>query len=1132
MILYVIQDFKSYVFPVFSGMGKIRIDTAEWRVYESKNGFKIRPATGWIRSEDEVDEETELFRHRESGMLCRFYCLPFSDGYPEFRKHRIPETEIVISNDIEADIYLQTGILSKSEIRIDFENARILDTGANPIVSCNGQVASSHRIYHGCVYRFLNVQIVFADGFFMMNAPKNLYTDLSEWTSEIIGTVLHLKPARRPESEYRFCEKQSALDVNLPELKPVFRPVRTPLLLSLGPALTMSAASLAGGILNYQTGILNGRPGRELLPGLLLPAVMMASVLFWYPLQRLYDIRKTKKEAAKRSTAYRNGLSAIRKACDEYMALYCKGERQAFLSAEALFYKWNKSGTCWSKRTFHHDWLLDRIGVGEQPLPINFSRQSQLPADHVQEPEVNELMNAYRTCANLPVKINLAAHKKIIYITDSPTSGFQQFVLRICLNHHPDELKIGILCNTHDYNQFAWLRLIPHLQSGRTEESRFLTDQKEEAENWHHILEQIGPAHFLFINLKNEKTVRIGYDKMTEIVFTDIPSIPHDVELCIRETEGTVQTGSTFCTYQKDPVVPYDPYSFFRLLADSNTALNHPSPHDWLSLLDHRELLKSDILRNWNHNCAGSGLNIPVGFDENGDVITIDLSENGIGPHGLIAGMTGSGKSEFLMTLILSLAVFFSPREVQVAIVDFKGGGAAHVFCNPAFQLPHLVGTISNLETEEIMRAFFSFQNECRRRELLFQKMSDYTGKSIMNLAQYQRVWEKRYGIPYIGELVMIIDEFAELKAQYPQYMSDMISIARIGRSLGIHLILVTQKPAGIIDEQIWSNCRFKICLKVQSKQDSIEVLHQTEASTITEPGEFYWLCDGRLNHGYSAYTHAAADLYLPAVKLIKKGKQEIKYRQRKEMMQIDYVLDLIGRIELKERLRPLWLPPLSPSVRTSAALAYEIGIFDDISEGTQEPWIYDTEKDTVMLVYGNDRNEREAFLMSLICALGGFNNADFVLLDLYGNLFLKAEELCLNCCLGTEEQQVSDLFERLMERKDFSGTKMIVLINDYSLLVSTSDTIRRSLAFLIEHADHYGLNFILFVTAVHSVPYHLKAQAGTVVALKNDNQQELSNLFEKNIKMRISDNGYCLVKKKKILPAVYHLAQMPKGER
>lgn len=168
------------------------------------------------------------------------------------------------------------------------------------------------------------------------------------------------------------------------------------------------------------------------------------------------------------------------------------------------------------------------------------------------------------------------------------------------------------------------------------------------------------------------------------------------------------------------------------------------------------------------------------------------------------------------------MVINYSPKKINFILIDFKGG----LLVNRLRDLPHVKKVITSLD-EKIETEFEYLRDELIRREKI---LSEYGENNIIG-------FNKKYPGERIPSLMIIIDEFAEMKARFPEYMKDIMSIARIGRTLEVHLLLSTQKPLGVVDDQIYANSRYKFCLRVNDKFESQEILNIPDASKIQYPG-------------------------------------------------------------------------------------------------------------------------------------------------------------------------------------------------------------------------------------------------------------------------------------------------------
>lgn len=215
---------------------------------------------------------------------------------------------------------------------------------------------------------------------------------------------------------------------------------------------------------------------------------------------------------------------------------------------------------------------------------------------------------------------------------------------------------------------------------------------------------------------------------------------------------------------------------------------------------------------------TAKGFRAPIGVGEHG-AMSLDLVKDG--PHGLVGGTTGSGKSEFLRSLVAGLAANNDPTRLNFLLIDFKGG-AAFAACE---RLPHTIGTVSNLDEQLADRALRALEAEMNRRMVLFSQ----AGEGIDNLDAYLATGPAEA----MPRLLLVVDEFAMLAKDYPDVLSALVSVAAVGRTLGVHMVLATQRPAGVVNDDILANTNLRVALRVQSRDDSTSVIGVPGAAAI-----------------------------------------------------------------------------------------------------------------------------------------------------------------------------------------------------------------------------------------------------------------------------------------------------------
>ncbi len=502
----------------------------------------------------------------------------------------------------------------------------------------------------------------------------------------------------------------------------------------------------------------------------------------------------------------------------------------------------------WNKNIGDDDYYSIRLGLGHIPFTVPIT----IPKDKfVMEQDKLSLLpkkfkRKYNRLRDVPICIDLFKGKWIGVISTCHTNLVNLlwvFSIMTCGNIAPDCVKIAILNSnlTFKYSEIDFLKWLPQF---RDKEEHFICYDRDRVEeflcDFNRIYRLPENKGIKWVILTDDSKIIPGYfcendDIMLVLFANNFSDVPKGAVYVIQddnEFRGIINISDNNLRQE----VIFDTLNYneankcVRILASLNQKKDKASiPVPVKVTLP--ELFEADIFNekyvcdNWNRNSTIESLRVPIGLSENNRLIFLDPHEKAHGPHGLVAGMTGSGKSELLQTFIISLAIRYSPRDVVFFLIDYKGGGMANLFKN----LPHLAGSISNLSGNMIYRAMVSIRSENERRQKLF------LDAKVNSIREYQKRYNSGYLQIPLPHMFIIIDEFAELKREQPEFMKELISVAQVGRSLGVHLILATQKPSGTVDDNILSNSRFRICLRVQDKQDSNDMLHKPDAAYI------YW---------------------------------------------------------------------------------------------------------------------------------------------------------------------------------------------------------------------------------------------------------------------------------------------------
>ena len=434
----------------------------------------------------------------------------------------------------------------------------------------------------------------------------------------------------------------------------------------------------------------------------------------------------------------------------------------------------------------------------------------------------------------------------------------------------------------------------------------------------------------------------------------------------------------------------------------------------------------ADIAARWAATPGGRSTRALLGVGPDGPV-TVDLRRDG--PHTLIAGTSGAGKSELLQTLVGSLAANNAPDALNFVLVDYKGGSAF----GPCRELPHCVGMVTDLDGHLANRALASLSAELRRREGI---LAEADAKDI------EDYWAITGG--RLPRLVIVIDEFATLVEEVPEFVTGVVGIGMRGRSLGVHVVLATQRPGGVVSSEMRANLNLRICLRVTSTDESTDVVSVPDAARISRlhPGRAYVrtghsdlsvLQCARVGWPRSAPAEgsAPAEVTVSRRRFVDLGRARPVAETADEGHDGDTDLTtLVAAIRTAAGVAGLsapaspWLPALPPVVTTAqldsgaarSPVAAVVGLADHPSSQAQTPYVLDLERTGSLVIAGMARSGRSTALRALGAGLAsGAGPADLHLYALdYGNRSLAALAALPHCgaCVDGDEP---DRVERLL---------------------------------------------------------------------------------------------------------------------
>lgn len=791
------------------------------------------------------------------------------------------------SNDI---VYNYLNIVSKDHAVIEKKegNYWIVNKSPNGTYVNASKIESKTKLEFGDYINILGLHMIFLGSILAIDMQEKAITicnnKLMPYIASEEETVLLRKEKKESSGKVlyhrapRNYEKLDDKSVEIEDPPEKSQPKQQSLMMAVGPSLTMALPMLLGCMMMvYASSSEGGGSSLYMYSGLIMSVSSALLGTVW----SIVNIRAQKKEEREkeelRFSAYSKYLLEKTEEIKEKYNNTSKKLEEMYPAASVCLDYNEKGSILWNRNRTHEDFLTHRLGIGDIPFgaPIEISpKRFRLYEDELEKkPEF--IKENYEKLYQVPVTIDFRGHNLIGVVGGDEKEGAfriaQIMSTQLAANNCYTDVKLGYIydgtkaleCNTFDFAK--WL---PHTWS-EDKKTRFIASNKEEASDVFYELAKVfrvrteekkeiqnkkeipKPYYILFISdpslLEGELFAKYVFEKenayglTTVLLVENYEDLPNSCEFIIQNDKQFCGMYDVFAGEEDKIKIDFDCVQEENLLSFSvrlaglqvsemEEGGEIPSDLTFFEMFGVHKLEELSVKELWAKNRIYENIKGLIGQKAGGTPCYLDVHEKYHGPHGLVAGTTGSGKSETLQTYMLSLAVNYSPDDIGFFIIDYKGGGMANLFDG----LPHMVGQISNLSGNQVKRAMISIKSENRRRQRVFNE------NGVNNINAYTKLYKNGEAALPIPHLFIVIDEFAELKREEPDFMKELISVAQVGRSLGVHLILATQKPNGTVDDNIWSNSKFRLCLRVQDKQDSNDMLHKPDAAYITQAGRCY----------------------------------------------------------------------------------------------------------------------------------------------------------------------------------------------------------------------------------------------------------------------------------------------------
>jgi S-DNA-T family DNA segregation ATPase FtsK/SpoIIIE len=1170
---------------------KVRVVDGDGKIYKN---IIIKPSCIYNISVGDESSEAHVFTEAST------------DDRQIFRKYQVSrDFEINVGRSRHNDIVIDNDFISGNHAKLTYTNGKwsVCDNDSTNGTFVNGIRVEKQGLNIGDVIYMMGFKLIVGKSIIAINNPDNRVRYVTDRLLPYINQeVLHFEDEDDDETSenttmnYFYRSPRFRRDVENVLFKVDSPPQNAigdemPMIMVIGPSMTMGMASMATAIFAINNAMVNGNFSAA-MPSIVMSGSMLLGTVMWPILSKKFDKRRRHKKEALRQKKYKAYLGRLSIMFNEECRKQEEILRENFVTIDDCVSRiQNVQRNLWERGLQQNDFLALRTGTGNGLLSAEIAyseRNFTIDEDNLQE-SLYALCEKPKELLNIPIKLSLFENTISGAIGDRKIliEFAKGLIFQLASLYSYDEVKLVFFYDIKDEHEFEFTKWLPHVWSNDSSFRFIATDSFEAKEVSAYIEREIETR----LELKSDEIegvtpyyVIFAFDKMLadrvemfkqihaqksnlyiSVIhfYDDLKNTPKECSIVV---ELGADSGKLFnkndvsgkaTSFIPDIFLPVNPEALSIELSNVHLdvlagSYRLPKMLTFLEMYGVGKVEHLNALSRWSDNDPTKSLEAIVGVDTFGELFRLDLHENFHGPHGLVAGMTGSGKSEFIITYILSLAVNYHPNELAFILIDYKGGGMAKSFEN----LPHTAGIITNLDGAAIKRSLVSIESELKRRQAIFAEASKKIGVSNIDIYKYQRLYRESSVDEPLQHLFIISDEFAELKTQQPEFMTQLVSAARIGRSLGIHLILATQKPAGVVDDQIWSNSKFRICLKVQERADSMDMLKRPDAAELTDTGRFY------LQVGYNelfemGQSSWAGAPYHPSDKvLIEKDNsvvfidrnghpiREVKPTVRKSVAanppkQLDVITEYLCTIanEEKIRIRPLWLEPIPAMILLEDIIAKHkdekelpyvmnpiVGEYDDPERQQQCAFRVPITQDGNVIIYGAAGSGKATFLNTLIYSLITKHTPDEVnlyLLDFASETlraFTKAPHVG-DVVFSHESEKISNLLKMLkveIDRRvrlfaDYGGDyksyitttgeslpNIIVIISNFAAFIEWYEEKEELISYLTREGTKYGLYLILTALGTGAVRFRMLQNFRSLYVLQMNDEADYATVMGK----------------------------------